>query len=154
VRQDDGACAGGALEFRAFLRWLREGAAMSGRMSRDKGAAAERELCRLLSGELGVTVRRNVDQARSGGADCLELPGFAIEAKRREVLSRPAWWRQAVTQGLIAGAEPLVFYRQSRKPWRALITGMGGYRDVDWTQALDYIRDKLARLHGIYGVQA
>jgi hypothetical protein len=30
VRRDDGACAGGALEFRAFLRWLLEGAGMSG----------------------------------------------------------------------------------------------------------------------------
>jgi Holliday junction resolvase len=123
---------------------------MSGAMSRRKGASAERELCKLLSDELGVTVRRNVDQARAGGADCLELPGYAIECKRHEMLSRPAWWRQAVAQGIKAGAEPLVFYRQSRNPWRALVTAMGGYRDVDMTEALDMVRDKLARLHGIY----
>lgn len=117
------------------------------RMSRDKGAAAERELCKLLTGELGITVRRNVDQARAGGADCLEIPGFAVECKRREALSRPAWWAQAVEQGAKVNAEPIVFYRRSREPWRALITPC---KDVSWDDAMDYIRDKLARLHGIY----
>lgn len=121
-----------------------------GASQRTKGAAGERELCKMLSDELGITIKRNVDQARAGGADCLELPGFAIECKRREMLSRPAWWKQAVEQGQKVGAEPIVWYRQSRKPWRALITDMYGYKDVSQDEALDYIRDKLARLYGIY----
>lgn len=121
---------------------------------RRKGQAGERELCRLLSDELGLEVRRNVDQARAGGADCLELPGFAIEVKRREALSRPTWWKQAVRQASEKGVEPMVWYRQSRKPWRALIVGDGGYRDASQGEGLDYIRDKLARLYGVYRVSA
>lgn len=118
---------------------------------RRKGAAAERELCKLLADELGIEVRRNVDQARAGGADCLQVPGFAIECKRHERLSRPAWWAQAVEQGRKAGAEPLLFYRRSREPWQALIrTADGGYREATWDQAMAHVRDKLARLFGIY----
>jgi Holliday junction resolvase len=112
-------------------------------MSRTKGAAAERELCKLLSEELGVTVQRNVDQARNGGADCLELQGFAIECKRHERLSRPTWWAQAVEQGEKVKAEPLVFYRRSREPWQALIrTVDGGYREATWEQAMTHVREK------------
>lgn len=125
-----------------------------GKASRTKGAVGERELCKLLSGELGITVSRNVDQARKGGADCLEIPGYAVECKRREMLSRPAWWKQAVEQGIKAGREPIVFYRRSREPWRALVNGMYGYRDVSWAEAIDAIRDKLARLYGIYQREA
>lgn len=117
---------------------------------RRKGAAAERELCKLLADELGIEVRRNVDQARAGGADCLMVPGYAIEVKRREMLARPTWWKQTVEQAAKAGAEPICFYRQSRQPWRALVLGMGEYRDVSWVEAMDRMRDKLARLYGIY----
>ena len=118
--------------------------------SREKGRKAEIALCKLLSAELGVKVERNRDQAFKGGADCVELPGFAVEIKRREILAFPAWWRQAVQQGASVGAEPIVFFKQNRKPWGALIASDGGYRVADWTAALDYCRDKLARLHGIY----
>lgn len=120
-------------------------------MQRRKGASAERELCKLLSDELGIEVRRNVDQARAGGADCLELPGFAIECKRHETLRRPSWWVQAVEQGTKVQAEPIVFYRRSREPWQSLIrTADGGYREATWDQAMAHVRDKLARLHGIF----
>jgi Holliday junction resolvase len=112
---------------------------------RTKGAAAKRELCRLLADELGFVVRRNVDQARAGGADCLQVQGFAIECKRHEKLSRPAWWAQACRQGEKAGAEPLLFYRCSREPWRALVhTIHGGYREATFSQAVTHIREKLA----------
>jgi Holliday junction resolvase len=113
------------------------------RMSRSKGARGENELCRLLSAELGVTVARNIAQARNGGADCLELKGFAIECKRTERLARPTWWAQAVEQGERAKAEPIVFYRRSREPWQALIrTVDGGYREATWEQAMTHVREK------------
>ena len=119
-------------------------------MQRRKGAAGERELFKLLTDELGVCVRRNVDQARNGGADCIELQGFSVECKRQERLCLPAWWRQAVKQGLADGNEPIVFFRQSRKEWRALIrTVDGGYREATWEAAVLHIREKLARLYGI-----
>lgn len=122
-----------------------------GRMQRTKGAAGERELCKHLSDELGITVQRNVDQARNGGADCLQLPGFAVECKRAQALRRPTWWAQAVEQGGKAGAEPIVFYRRNREPWQALIrTADGGFRCATWDEAMLHVRDKLARLYGIY----
>ena len=117
---------------------------------RRKGAAAERELAKLLSDELGIEVTRNTDPMHVSKGDILAVPGYAIECKRCETLRRNSWWEQAVKQGVIHGAEPIVFYRQSRKPWRALVSGYGGYVDVEWDTALDAIRDKLTRLYGIY----
>lgn len=123
---------------------------MSGKHSRSKGQRSERELFAKLSDELGFVVTRNVDQARLGGADSLELPGFAPEIKRHERLSRPAWWRQAVRQGIRHGAEPIVWYRRNRDEWRALVrTVDGGYRDVSWEESVLYVREKLARLYGM-----
>ncbi len=88
-------------------------------MQRRKGQAGERELFALLSDELGFTVRRNVDQARHGGADGLDIPGWAVEAKRQEALAISAWWAQAERQA--DGRKPVLFYRPSRKPWRAVL---------------------------------
>jgi len=114
-----------------------------GKAQRNKGAAAEREVCALLSEELGITVRRNVDQARSGGADCVEIRGFAIEIKRREALSRPAWWAQAVKQAKAAGLEPMLLYRRSREPWRAMIHRHNqDPLDVPFHAAIYHIREK------------
>lgn len=118
---------------------------MSGNTSRRKGAAAERELLRLLGDELGVVLQRNITQTRGGGADCLELSGFAVEIKRQERLSRPAWWRQAVEQAERVGLEPIVFYRRSREPWAALVRQSAGYKDVSFTEAAGHIREKWAR---------
>lgn len=118
---------------------------------RRKGQSGERELCRLLSDELGFIVRRNVDQAREGGADCVEIPGFALECKRHERLALPAWWRQAVKQGEAMQSEPIVFFRQSRQPWQALIrTVDGAYRLASWEAAVMHIREKVARLYGLH----
>lgn len=118
---------------------------------RQKGQRGERECFALLSDELGFVVTRNVDQARKGGADCINLPGFSPEIKRQERLCLPAWWRQAVRQGQAMQAEPIVFYRQSRQPWRALIAKAdGGFRVVEWEESVMYVREKLARLHAIY----
>jgi Holliday junction resolvase len=54
---------------------------------RTKGAAAERELCHLLTDELGFVVRRNVDQARAGGADCLQVPGHCPHPRKTGLLA-------------------------------------------------------------------
>lgn len=114
-----------------------------GRMSREKGRRAEIELCKLLSAELGQGITRNVDQARKGGADCLQVQGFAIQIKRQEKLARPAWWAQTVQEAQVAGAEPLCFYRRSHEPWQALIrTADGGYREATFEQAVYHIREK------------
>lgn len=110
---------------------------------RAKGQTGERELCALLSDELGITVRRNVDQARAGGADCLEIRGFAIECKRHERLSRPTWWAQAVRQAEALKLEPLLFYRRNRQPWRAMVYRHNADpQDVPFEAACAHIREK------------
>ncbi|MFD0669702.1 putative PDDEXK endonuclease [Ramlibacter sp. MAHUQ-53] len=119
-----------------------------------KGAAAERELSALLADALGVEVKRNTDPAKKTTGDILCIPGYAVECKRVEVLRRNAWWSQAVKQAAIHGVEPIVFYRRNRQPWRALVTSQGGFADVHWTAAMDAMRDKLARLYGLYSVRA
>ncbi len=113
---------------------------MSGRMSRNKGAAGEREFLRLLGAELGEMLTRNLQQTRGGGADCLVVKGWAIEVKRCESLSRPAWWRQAVEQAELEGVQPMLAYRRSREPWRVWIKE--GH-DITVEAAACAIREKL-----------
>jgi len=90
-------------------------------MQRSKGARGERELFGLLSDLLGTCVRRNVDQARKGGADGLDVPGWAIEVKRHESGFRSEWWAQAINQARQAGRRPALAYRASRQPWRVRV---------------------------------
>lgn len=92
---------------------------MSGRMSRNKGARAERELFGLLADRLGQVVTRNLSQTRDAGCDSLSVPGFAIECKRVETTFQSAWMRQAIVAVRHGHEIPVVFYRQSRHPWRA-----------------------------------
>ena len=77
--------------------------AVKGKGARNKGAQGEREFLKIVTellADRGVTVelRRNYDQTAIGGADCLRLPGVAIEVKRQETLALPSWWRQAIDQ--------------------------------------------------------
>ena len=90
-------------------------------MQRRKGASGERELFALLSDLLGYVVRRNMGQARAGGADGLDVPGWAIECKRCERLELAAWWAQAMRQARATARKPVLFYRQSRQPWLAIV---------------------------------
>ena len=97
-----------------------------GRMSmsasqRDKGQRGERELFGILSDLLGTCVRRNVDQARKGGADGLDVPGWAIEVKRHETGFRGEWWSQAIDQAQRHDRAPALAYRASRQPWRVRV---------------------------------
>jgi hypothetical protein len=112
-------------------------------MQRRKGMAGEREALRLLGDELGEWFSRNLQQTREGGADCLEVKGFAIEIKRCESLSRPKWWKQACAQARRVGCEPMVLYRRNRESWRALIhTRDGQYREGTLIEAAGAIREK------------
>lgn len=89
-------------------------------MQRNKGAAGERELFGLLSDELGFIVRRGLGAARDGGADSLDVPGWAIECKRCETWSN-AFWNQATAQAEATRRKPVLFWRQSRKPWAVIV---------------------------------
>ena len=91
-----------------------------GRLQRAKGASAERELAKLLSGMVDAKVVRNLQQTRDGGHDLDGLP-FAVEVKRQEVLRVRQWWEQAVEQGECCGKFPVLAYRKSRHPWRFVL---------------------------------
>ncbi len=91
------------------------------KMQRTKGAAGERELFALLTEQLGVNVTRNLTQTRAGGADTLDVLGWSIEVKRQEALSIASWWTQTQRQADALSRKPALFYRQSRKPWRAVL---------------------------------
>ena len=122
---------------------------MAGRMSRDKGARAERELFALLSDELGFVVRRNVDHARAGGADGIEIEGIAVEVKRHERAAVPTWWRQTCEQAKGMQRLPILFYRKSREPWRAVVPTSGNnwaMQKVEWDKAMLGIRDNMGVL--------
>lgn len=91
-----------------------------GAAQRNKGAAVERELAKLLRNELGTGITRNLLQTREGGHDLDGLP-FALEVKRQETPNINAWWKQAVTQSQTSGLAPALAYRQSRRPWRFVL---------------------------------
>lgn len=89
-----------------------------GKQQRDKGNRGERELMALISEELGGTYRRSMESERSGGADCLEVPGWAIEVKRTETFLS-AFWEQACEQAEKARRRPALFWRKNRHGWVA-----------------------------------
>jgi Holliday junction resolvase len=117
---------------------------------RNKGQRGERELCSLLSDELGVVVKRNLSQTRAGGADCIEIPGWSIEIKFQETLKLNEWWQQTLDQA--DSEEPILFYRKSRQPWKAMVNLSSINRDyegmdynciVDFNTACMLIRESL-----------
>lgn len=82
---------------------------------RRKGAAGEREACAWLSERLGTVVRREIGQARDGGAD-IKLGAFKVEVKRRKGISVHEWVEQAAA----ACAEretPVVMCRGDGREW-------------------------------------
>jgi Holliday junction resolvase len=88
---------------------------------RRKGANGERELFKLIAAELGIEVRRELAQTRSGGADTLDVQGWAIEVKRQEKEEIASWWAQTKAQAASQDRRPILFYRRSRQPWRAVV---------------------------------
>lgn len=96
-------------------------------MSRNKGAVAEREVAKIIADRLGIDTRRT---PLSGGmewkgdirdvSESALLNQYHFEIKRQERLLIPAWTRQAEDDAP-SGTTPLVVFRQSREPWRAII---------------------------------
>ena len=125
---------------------------MNGKGARNKGANGERELFKLLSEELGIIINRNLTQTRlNGGADTLDVPFWDIECKRVEKLNINAAWTQTVNQ-CQPDKQPILFYRQSRQPWRAMLllssinldyNGMPYVATVDFLTACMLIKESL-----------
>lgn len=92
---------------------------MGGRMSRNKGAAAEREFTAILSEHLGTQIKRKLGQARDSGDDA-QWGKFRFEVKRRETLAIMDWCRQIDTH--CQGDEvPVVAFRQNGQEWRVVL---------------------------------
>lgn len=87
--------------------------------SRSKGQRGEREFLGLLSELLGLDekLNRNLSQTREGGADCIQLPGVAIEVKNCATITLPQWWKQAVEQADRLNCVPVLAYKVARKGW-------------------------------------
>lgn len=95
------------------------------RMSRNKGANFEREICKLIADELGYECKRNLDQTREGGCDIEVADLFAIECKRYAASAggwfQKDWWEQAKRSAVLANLVPCLFYRYDRQPLRIVL---------------------------------
>ena len=88
--------------------------------SRSKGKSGELECAKILSDELGVPVRRNLEQTALGGYDLLGIDGYAIEVKRAKAYSNQ-WFEQALRQAI--GRVPVLLYRLDRQSWKCEMRG-------------------------------
>ena len=113
--------------------------------SRAKGAAGEREFCRVLGDLLGDALveplKRNLEQTRNGGHDILGLEGFALEIKRYKRVKDgdiKKFWEQACEQAERAGGYPALAYREDLQSWRVRIPMEVLKEDMTSTWELDY----------------
>lgn len=91
--------------------------------SRAKGSGGEHEVIALLTAwaaEVGVTLTlsRNLEQVREGGADINGVVGMEVEVKRVENLVISSAWAQVCRAAERSGKHPFLIHRQNRKPWR------------------------------------
>lgn len=87
-----------------------------GKASRNKGAAAERELAALLRDTWGYDVHRG--RVYYGESDLVGLDGIHPEVKRVEKLNTYEAVKQAVTEAEKKGdGIPALFHRRDREGW-------------------------------------
>lgn len=113
---------------------------------RTKGQTGERDVAKMLNAivaevreDVGYPphdkqdepFQRNQNQSAVGGADLSNPMSLEIEVKRQESLSVNSWWKQTILSAARTSGVPILIYRQSRKPWKIIMTGMitikGGY---------------------------
>lgn len=91
-----------------------------GSSQRVKGAAGEREVCKLLREAMGVDAKRNLTQTREGGYDIAVGP-FRLEVKRRAKIGNVYEWMNQAEASCSAGNLPVVVCRADGKGWLAVI---------------------------------
>ena len=88
-----------------------------GKMSREKGKRAERELANILK-DYGYDTRRGVQyNGADGSADVVGLPGIHIESKHAERLNIYDAMAQAISDAR-EGEIPAVFHRKNNDYWK------------------------------------
>lgn len=90
---------------------------------KQKGAGGEYEVISLLTGwalevDVKLSLERNLEQVRYGGADINGVPGLEVEVKRVENLVIDTAWKQVCNAANKTGKHPFLIHRQNRKPWR------------------------------------
>ena len=88
---------------------------------RNKGAAFEREVCKMLHADLGATFKRDIEQYRAAdhGDIICDDPSFpfTLELKRyaNGYTYQKAWWTQVEKAAQAAGKEPVLIYKYDRQ---------------------------------------
>lgn len=120
--------------------------------SRNKGAAGERELSRILR-EYGYNTRRGQQYSGANGdADVVGLPGIHIECKRVERLNISDAMMQSIGDAR-PGEMPTVFHRKNREEWMVTMLlkdwlKLYGNQRQEWI----WCRDRLPEKSGEYNV--
>lgn len=70
-----------------------------------------------------AAIQRNQNQSAVGGKDLVGLFGLSFEVKRQEVLSIGRWWEQCCAGAQRNGEDPVLMFRQNRRPWRFVLYG-------------------------------
>lgn len=91
-----------------------------GKSERTKGAAAEREVFKIIREATGIELKRNLEQYQDTGSDA-HIHGFCIEIKRQEALKLKSWWKQVCEEAVNHQEIPVLIYRQSNQPWRVVL---------------------------------
>lgn len=92
------------------------------KMSRDKGARGEGEVCALLHAQGWPHAHRNFGSGSAGGGDIARGPaGVAIEVKRTEALRLRQAWAQATDDAAARGDMPVLMHRWNNGRWLAVI---------------------------------
>lgn len=89
------------------------------KMSRDKGARGERELCRILQAR-GYDAKRTFSQIDGDRADLFDaIPGYPIEGTHTERLEL---WTKLAQAAKAAGDEvPVLAFRRNRSRWHVAL---------------------------------
>ena len=95
---------------------------------RNKGAAFERDIAKMLHDELGISFKRDLEQYREGGHGDLipsdpEFP-FTLELKRYAdgpIGGQKAWWSQTCVAARREDKYPALIYRYDRQPIRCVV---------------------------------
>ena len=95
---------------------------------RNKGAAFEREVAKMLFDELGISFKRDLEHYREGEHGDL-IPSdpmfpFTLELKRYKdgpIGGQSSWWEQTCTAAKREGKWPALIYKYDRKQIRCVV---------------------------------
>lgn len=114
---------------------------------RNKGAAWEREVAKMLLDELGISFKRDLEQYRAGEHGDL-IPDddafpFTLELKRYKdgpIGGQTAWWAQTCAAASREKKWPALLYKYDRKPMRCVVplSIFNGHEDSDAVVETDF----------------